>query len=118
MSTMQGVVSQGSMDASGLSSELSMGDIVDAMKAKNAQKHDDNKFISTLGKQFKVTEDEESGSAEGEAGIKSEITMTSDIANCVQDKISEVQDHTEQVLGRQAEISQSLKSYQQNPFAT
>lgn len=96
-----GLLNPENVAQSGRSSELSMEDIVGAMKAKNAEKKIDNKFVEQYGKAFKIHEDEE---------------IKNPTAENVQAKIEDIKAHSAMALDRQADIAKSLKAQHKNPY--
>ncbi len=91
-------------------SELSVEDIANAMKSGRVKKESDNRFIEQNGRGFKVNREgnEESLSP---ASLQAQEKITN-----MQNKITAIQNNAEVSLGRQNNIAESLKSYQQNPF--
>jgi hypothetical protein len=102
-SSTAGLLNQQSVEQSGGTSELSVEDIANAMKNANTKKHEDTDFVSTHGKEFKITEDEK-------------LNPVNKIVAETHNKIAEIKHNAEIALDRQAAISKSLKSYQNNVF--
>lgn len=99
-----------SVDSQKNGSELSVSDIANAMKAGRVRKGDDNRFISSNGKTFKINREEKDEPLSASA-LQSQEKITN-----MQSKIVAIQNNAEVSVGRQNDIANSLKSYQQNPF--
>ena len=91
--------------------ELSVGDIANAMKAGRTKRQEDNSFVSTNGKGFKVNRGEKDKELSPMA-----IQAQEKIVN-MQNQITAIQNNADQSLGRQNNIANTLKSYQKDPFA-
>lgn len=91
-------------------SELTIGDIANAIKAGRNKRHEDNSFVSTNGKSFKVHRGEKEELSPMAAQAQEKIVN-------MQNQITAIQNSAEQSVGRQNNIANTLRSYQKDPFA-
>jgi hypothetical protein len=93
--------------------ELSVEDIANAMKSGRLKKEEDNNFISTNGKSFKINRTKE----DKEENVLSPMAMKSQEKIVqMQNKITSIQENAEIATNRQNNVAQSLRSIQRDPF--
>lgn len=94
-------------------SELSVTDIANAMKAGRVKKEEDNNFIATNGRGFKVIRDDKKDDKVNEVSPAS--MQAQERVNQMQNKITAIQNTAEVAVDRQNNIASSLRSYR-DPF--
>lgn len=91
-------------------SELSVEDLANAMKTGRLKREEDNSFIATNGKAFKINKNEK----DEEATVNPMTLKAQETAVQMQNKISSIQESSAIATNRQNNI---LRSVQRDPFA-
>lgn len=93
-------------------SEISVEDIANAIKSKNAKKQEDNQFVSNHTK-VKDKKEEENLMGIANNPVNQRIEQ---VASQVESKITLAQKSAEKALERQSNVAQSMRTTRKNPF--